>query len=76
VIDRDRDLCSIDLAHIGDKQAFALGPFSYRTPHAGKQDMDNVWCVDHAIYGREASLDKKSRYVIQCKSKCGDSLTL
>ena len=76
MIDRDRDLCSIDLAHIGDKQAFALRPFLYRTPAAATQDMDSVWCIEHALYGSEATLDKKSRHAIQYKSECGDSLTL
>ena len=65
------------LAHItiSDKQAFALRPFSYRTPATGKQDMDNLRRVEHALYGSEASLDKKSRFVIQYKSECGGSLT-
>ena len=76
MIDRDRDLYSTDFAHIRDKQAFALRPFSYRTPATGKQDMDHVRRVEHALYGSEASLDKKSWYVIQYKSECGGSLTL
>ena len=75
MIDRDRDLCSIDLAHISGRQAFALTPFSYRMPAAAEQEMHTVRVIEHALYGSEASLDKKSRHVIQYKSECGGSLT-
>jgi hypothetical protein len=67
VIDRDRDLYSIDLAHIRDKQVFALRPFSYRTPAVDGLDMGNVGYMDHVLNDSEASLCSKDPYTTRAR---------
>ena len=59
----------IDLAHIGDKQAFALRPSSYRTPAVDGLDMADVDSVEYALNDSEASLCSKNRYTTRARIK-------